>query len=404
VIDGQATGGDPGRGGRRKANFIDEAAAIPELGEVLAATADNTRCRILASTPKGQNMFHRVRQSGKVKVVTMPWWKSPAKARGLYRDEEGKLRSPWYDGEVARRVSKKEIAQELDIDYIGSGEPYFDSGVLVRILADVVRPPLMVGDVDWEWNLEEGRVELVGWKEGFGRRRLKLWMALDAEGVPSTDYNYVVGVDICYGGGVASNSVISVANVNLKEKVAELADPSRSPEDLARDAVAICRWFGGNNGHAYLLWEMTGPGLMFGLEVIRMGYPYIYMRRDETVLRPRRGKKPGWASTRASKELLLSDYRRALAREDLVNYSEEAIKEAGTYQYMPNGGIEASTYEDETTGAEAAHGDRVIADALCVLGFVEQPKAPPPKQVMVPGTFAERRDLYKARGKDDGWG
>ena len=43
------------------------------------------------------------------------------------------LRSLWYDMQCRRR-SKKEIAQELDIDYIGAGNPVFDGAAGRRVL------------------------------------------------------------------------------------------------------------------------------------------------------------------------------------------------------------------------------------------------------------------------------
>lgn len=402
VIDGVSTTTDPGRGGRRSGILVDEAAQIPNLEKVLAATADNAPCRIFNSTAHGQNMFYRMRMSEKLKVLTLPWWDCPWKSAGFYRDEDGKARSPWYDAEEARRVSKIEMAQEVDIWYYGSGEMFFDADVLMRLKSEVVRPPLSVGELLWTYNLEERTLEVGKWDPDGGKRRLRLWAQLDVEGNPSKDSNYVVGVDVSNGQG-ASNSVISVGSVNLKEKVAEFACPLTSPEDLARYAVAICRWFAGHNGHAFLLWEFNGPGGIFWEEVKRIKYPYFYVQRDEFALNPRRGKHPGWASTRRKKELLLGNYRRALARGDIVNYSEEGIEEATTYVYLPDGSLGPSSMADATTGARATHGDRVIADALCVMGFEEQPKAPPPGERIVRGSFAHRRLVDKARGKDDRW-
>src|SRR3990167_10027315 len=66
-------------------------------------------------------------------IKTLHWTLHPNKSIGLYVDSEGtkkysckgKKRSPWYDMECERN-SAQIIAQELDIDYLASGNPYFD--------------------------------------------------------------------------------------------------------------------------------------------------------------------------------------------------------------------------------------------------------------------------------------
>ena len=124
TIDGESTNRDIGRGGRRKAILLDEFAAVENGREILAATADATPCRVFNSTPQGRgNAFADVRFSNKVRVITLPWWEHPEKGKGRREiDDGGKLRwtSPWYEAECGRRTSRKEIAQELDIDYLAS--------------------------------------------------------------------------------------------------------------------------------------------------------------------------------------------------------------------------------------------------------------------------------------------
>lgn len=53
-----------------------------------------------------------------MKGIRLHWSLHPDKAKGLYRDDEGKLRSTWYDNEIkSKQMSSAAVARELDISY-----------------------------------------------------------------------------------------------------------------------------------------------------------------------------------------------------------------------------------------------------------------------------------------------
>lgn len=87
IISGETTNQNAGRGGRRTAVLIDEAAAIPKLVDVDAATADVTDCRFWNSTPMGRNHFYRLRCNKDARIIRLHWSQHPLKARGLYTSE-----------------------------------------------------------------------------------------------------------------------------------------------------------------------------------------------------------------------------------------------------------------------------------------------------------------------------
>jgi len=423
VLDGRATSADAARGGRRLAVLIDEHASIEHAAEVEAATADVSVCRLRVSTPKGMNTFGKLRHSGKVRVLSLHWSKHPAKARGLYttgpgdvvklldgfrglvRSErrnpdtnqpetvvyqfpdaypfilDGKLRSPWYDGECVRRASDVEIAQELDLDYLRSGHAWFDGNVIERLKRTTVRPPVAAGDLAWEMSPEE-RVIVRAFVERPGGI-IRLWCPLTVQDRPSQEANYAVACDVSEGQG-ASNSTGSVYNCTLGAKVGELVTASQLPEQFARTVVALCRWIGGGTGEPFLAWEQNGPGLIFGKEIVRLGYSYFYRVRREEEIDPRAGQSrvPGWPSSRVNKQLLLGDYRRDLAAGDFLNPSLLAVEECLQYVVGDDGQPIHEALVDEKTGARAAHGDRVIADALVNLARKELPHfAMPPRAI-----------------------
>lgn len=249
---------------------------------------------------------------------------------------------------------------------------FFNGEMLAEVAARDVRPPVHTGDLRYAADIDN-RVTVQAFDAFTGRTRLKLWCALP-EGRPDQSHNYVMGIDISTGHG-SSNSVITVADTTTREKVAEFSDAGTPPHLLAAYAVALAQWFAGQTHGAFMTWENNGPGVIFGDEVMRLGYAFFYFKGHEQSIRRASGTTPGWASSRTDKEWLLSLYNAALARHEFVNRCGESIEEARRYVYYPAGDIGLATLEDQTTGARDAHGDRVIADALACFALREQPRA-----------------------------
>ncbi len=378
VIDGESTNKRVGRGDRRTAILLDEFAAVEHGQSVLNATRDVTRCRLFNSTPEGvANAFYDMTQTG-IRKLRIHWSQHPVKSKGLYTTDDagklkvldqggypdgykpildGKLRSPWYDGECDRATSAREIAQELDIDYLGSGHQFFDNQDSIRqAIRNHARPPILIGDLEYD-SLTADPVRFREHDQGM----IRLWFLLCRDGKPPLEHRYVVGVDVSAGTG-ASNSVIVVWDEVTREKVLEYASPYVRPEALARQVVAIARWF----GNAKIIWESQGPGRQFGSRVLELGYNRVYLRQREEAISKKVSDIPGWASTKDGKLALLGEYRAAIENDKVVNRSKEALEETLEYVHSQDGGVEHSRSRDRTdpTGARANHGDRVMADAL----------------------------------------
>jgi len=384
VIDGEATVEGAGRGGRRTVIAIDEAAYVPALEVVMGATADASPTRWFVSTPNGMNAFGKLRQSGKVAVLTLHWREHPVKAAGLEIGVDGKPTSPWYRSECARRGSPREIAQELDIDYLASGAMFFDSPVLTRIKGGDIQEPLHAGE------LMGGKFEA-----GAGLRRLKLWLPL-VDGRLPQDRNYVFGADVSFGQG-ASNAPISIADTKERRKVGEFISADLAPHELAQAMYNLARWVGGQT-IPFLMWEANGPGLIVGKELTRLGYSYFYRQQREEALYAKRSPVPGWHSSRDAKILLLSDLRGALAKREFTIHSQRSLDELWTYVIYENGGVGPAGLSEDSEGARTAHGDIVIADALANRALLEQPKAVPPPETHKGTTY---NDLVEANAARD---
>jgi len=171
VIDGESTQGNVARGDRRTAILLDEFAAVEQGIGVLRSTRDATNSRIFNSTPQGTgNAYYQHRKTG-VRRLRFHWSVHPEKNIGLYETDidgelrvldtggyradytpilDGKLRSPWYDRECKRATSSREIAQELDIDYLGSGDQFFSSDVIARAVKEHAMNSTHVGDLVYD--------------------------------------------------------------------------------------------------------------------------------------------------------------------------------------------------------------------------------------------------------------
>jgi len=407
-IDGGSTASDAGRGGRRTAILLDEFASVPDGNSMLMATQDATPCRIANSTPKGVgNAFSEICWDGSAnkwgQILQIHWSLHPLKSLGLYYDGSGKPRSPWYDEQVTRAVHPKAIAQELDIDFLGSDFQFFDAAGLTKASAHV-RNPFTRGFLVYDSascqptgfnRVSEGNTTESG--------VLKLWLPLDEDGRPPSDREYVIAVDPSMGTG-RNNAAVSIGDYKTREKVGEWASPHVDPAALAAFVLTLARFFSCGGKEAYVIWEDNGPGTMLRKRYLDLGGKNFYRRKEK-------GNLPGWHSTVENKRLLLSEYNRALVSEEFINRSDVAIRECRQYVYCSDNSIKHSraNTDPDPSGAGENHADRVISDALLWMGLrersVEQAK---PKAEIPVNSFAGRHlAQYQKRTKvlrifDDG--
>ncbi len=430
VIDGESTTGDAGRGDRRSAMFLDEHAAFENNDgfRVLKATRDTTKCRIFNSTPQGAaNAFYEVVHNTAAREIRMHWASHPEYNKGLYTSKDGllqrldkwtgraelsekgqktkavysypedypfildgKMRSPWYDNECARCVSEMEVAQELDIDFLGSDYQFFDPVTIDVLIKKYCRPEQLRGDLEYD----PITLEPLRFHEN-EKGKLLLWIQLDRDGKIRHDTRYVLGSDVSAGTG-ASNSVTSIVDRTTGTKVGVWRDSKTRPKEFADTSMALSKFFG--NGH--LIWDASGPtGKGFTMQVINRGYNNIYYRRDEDKIGQKQTDKPGYFLQPEAKAALLEEYRAALGAHTFINPSLQGMKESMQFVVRSGGLVEhnKSATSQDPSGARTAHGDEVIADALANKGLVERATAPETEErPIVPGTLAYRKMLKEA--------
>ena len=445
VIDGEATTGNVGRGDRRLAILLDEFSAFEVLDgfDVLSATRDTTSCRIFNSTPHGGgNAFYSVMHDmGGVFNIHMHWSSHPEKNKGLYRTgadgkvelldncsghvsfrEKGeresktvlfpdeypfilgpmagdwKVRSPWYDAERLRCATDQEIAEQLDIDYLGSDYQFFDTTTINKLIVGYCRDPDDVGDLEYDADTSTPK-RFVSRSKGL----LKLWINLDGDGGLDRERKFVLGADISAGTG-ASNSTAAVYERATGEKVAEYANPNILPSDFARFCESLGRFF----NKARIIPDRSGPtGEVFTKKLIMDGYGNVYYRRNEKKVGRDVSNEPGVWLNSAQRTSLLEEYRDALGTFKLINRSKVAMNECLQFIRKMDGTIEhsGSINAQDPSGARSAHGDIVIADALACLDLfdsVTQPDETTPEipENCIASRMKKREDRVNQSQKD----
>ncbi len=382
-IDGESSNKAAGSGDRRRGVLLDEMAKMENGRKIKAALRDVSPCLLPNSTPWGPGTaYTEWWASGQIEVFTLPWWDHPEKGSGRYavrEDDTGKwkIRSPWYD-EQAKIRDPKEMAQEVDMDHIGSGDIYFDPVILEEHIRLFGRDAKVTRKFDFRRTVTTEAIPRLLVRKDLGSLQTspkgswRIWCPL-IKGRPDQTKDYIFGIDIGKGQG-ASNSTVTVLCVQTLEVVAEYANAKVPPYDLARQVCAAAIWFGGHGhgGRPLIVWEAQGPGWDFGRQMLRVyEYPRIYMDRAVRTRGEKRTNKGGWHSTIEKKEVMLGGLRKAYALGGIVHHSVEAMTEAKSYIYLASGGIGPAGLTDESENARKAHGDRVISCGLAVMGLDE---------------------------------
>jgi hypothetical protein len=449
-IDGAATTGNIGAGGRRTAFFLDEFSLFPVADgfKAMASTQMTTRCRFFNGTPKGTGNAHYVinHPPSKIKKLRFHWSDHPVQQIGRYTSESGKLkildqefwshatlgdvrdrapdlmqefdrmaqehlpdsapaiecypfvldgkvRSIYYDNECARTPIPSQIAQELDIDYIGSGESVLTQSEAYRLKALYGRDPVITGDLSYDGETGNDGA-FVPDKHG----PLKLWTNVDLHGrVPPG--KYVLGVDVSLG-TEASNSCVVVIDLQRKECVGEYAINTVSPDGLARWCYACGMWF----HKAMIIWEDNGVGGNFREHLFRLGYPHVYQRKQDDTIRRKKTNKYGYATTAANKKFIIMNCVAAMKRGNYICRSKSGIEEFCYYQHTGGTVAHSATLMDIGPGGthRENHGDRAIAHSLAnhVLKDWSNPNDPQ-KQGVPQNCYAARREEYLRSKQDD---
>ena len=356
TITGESNNANFSTGGRYAAVLFDEFAKW-ETTDTPAWTAagDATPCRIAISTPFGAaGRYYDLITDGFTDKITLHWSRHPEKSDGMYcplpKPEDAEsvidqtnyvgLRSPWYDKECERR-SDVEVAQELDIDYIGAGHPVFDGKAGKRIST------LLKSDKRPEAIFELIGSTLIPFK-GVPNTHDGLLVAYE---LPKEKHGYTMGVDVCEGREEGDYSIIKVYDRVFKTVVAtyarkidevQLAGIIKGIYDLYREP-----WTG---------IETNGPGLATFDLVSMNDVTNLFMMPKYDAATQTHSYIKGWRTHEASRNMLIAGIREWLVEEsgwcDL-----RCVREMTTFVRDKNGKPQAKS---------GCHDDEVIALGIAI--------------------------------------
>jgi hypothetical protein len=327
-ITGESNNPNFSTGGRYLAALLDEFGKWEGTSEsAWTATADATPCRIPVSTPFGAHgQYFTVVTDGKTDKITMHWSLHPKKAEGLYcvfpkpkelvekqdkgifeevnwlnwKGEEAWLRSPWYDAECKRRGST-EIAQELDIDYIGAGRPAFDGRAGRRVLGLLRSDRRPIGAFRFDDDGSMHRTEFEGLEsyEGF----------LVVYDEPTRTSEEVVSVDVVEGKEHGDYAVIK--GLNRSTKSCSFSYFSRIDEaNLAGIIISIEAWLTKDKASCELeptiAIETNSPGLATFDICVERGMTNLFLMPNFDSLAQKVVHTKGWRTTGSSRKKVVS--------------------------------------------------------------------------------------------------
>lgn len=385
---GESNNANFGTSGRYKAIFADEFAKWEETDEAAwTSMGDSSPCRIVVSTPFGVGTkFAQLKDSGAIEVITFHWSEHPVKGAGKYRgdhpiipEKKDVWLSEWYLTECERRKDNPSanIGQELDIDYLTSGSPFFVEEMMkIKELEKNLREQnigtkydiIRTGDND---------IELV--PNPTGR------IVIRKEPVLGSRYRYLISADVAEGLEHGDNSAMYVYDRINREDVAWFV----GKVDTTIFAL-ILAYFGFWYDEAYIGVENNNAGIAVLKKLVEI-YPNLMHQMDVTKEVDLEGVKLGWNTNTSTRKLMLGDFKNAIANDYHGVFDYKVFTECLTFVLNKNGKPEA---------APGKWDDRVFAQAIKWqvhkwLPAPEQVYIPPEKQYSNPkfgGAVIEKHD------------
>lgn len=282
-----ATSTDALRGFTPTVLVFDEAAYI-EAGEdfwaACMASLSTGGKVILISTPNGYDAIYHgvydqaIRGMNDFKITDLRWFKDPRYASDLkwlkvddithymlnreqYKDDEITLNegwerhvelmeqgykpySTWFENMAKKfKYDKRKIAQELECDFLGSGDGVIPNSIREKIRKDCIREPI----------------------EKYMQGTFWLWKE------PVEGHRYIMGVDVSRGDSADASS-ICVIDFDEGEQVAEYVGKI-PPDDLAG---VVYKW--GTLYRSFVVIDITGGmGIATSRKLQEMGYRDLYV-------------------------------------------------------------------------------------------------------------------------------
>jgi hypothetical protein len=322
TITGESNNANFGTGGRYSAILLDEFGKWKDTDSAAwTSTADATPCRMPVSTPFGAyGEYFKIISNGKTRKLTIHWSLHPLKSEGLYcpyprpgdmkdgqvanwlswKGETAWLRSPWYDYQCNRR-KKDEIAQELDIDYIGAGNPAFVGAAAARMLFLLRHEREPVEILEWDFNENIFRKPEQDTRDGES--------CLLIYDQPTARSNECLGVDVAEGKEDGDYSVVK--GLCRETKSCSFTLHTRADEIVLASMIEwVNNWLMGIKEspefEPCIGIETIGPGIGTFDILVDRGVTNLFMMPSYDHAREQELYLKGWKTSGASRKKLVS--------------------------------------------------------------------------------------------------
>lgn len=314
-----ATSQDAGRSEAVSFLILDEAAFIPKLDELwtgLYPTISAGGAVAVLSTPNGVgNKFHQLyvgAEEGTNEFIAhkFMWWLHPERISDLRDDPDrpGYKTSTWFVNEIAAtEMSPREVAQELECTFNGSGETY-----------------VQAKDIGW---LESNTLDPY-WREHMDRN-LFVWFR------EQKDEKYLITADVARGDGKDYSAFHVWRAANL-EQVAEYK--GKVPVDEFAKLLAAT---GKRYNNALVVVENVGVGLACLSHLGVLEYENVYFSRkgDSEVGEPVNMKwgtfddnlVPGFTTSPKTRPLILAKMEEFIRTHAIIIRSKRFVEEIKTF-------------------------------------------------------------------------
>ncbi len=221
-----------------------------------------------------------------------------------YEEDGYKPLSSWFEAMSKKfKFDRRKIAQELECDFLGSGDGVIPSEVQDNIVKNMIRDPkekYMQGTF-WQW------------KE------------------PIQGHKYIMGVDVSRGDSEDFSS-INIIDFDEREQVAEYVG-KLPPDNMAE----ICyKW--GSMYSAYIVVDITGGmGVSTSRKLQEMGYKNLYIDGVDITNKwkyvPKSAEKIPGINFNNKRVQIIASYEEAL-RHGFKIYSNRLFNEMNTFVYI----------------------------------------------------------------------
>jgi len=212
--------------------------------------------------------------------------------------------SSWFESMVKKlKYDKRKVSQELECNFLGSGDNVFDSKVLQKIRENFIREPQnkMMSNSLWIWN------------------------------EPVTGHKYVMGVDVSRGDS-EDFSTFQIIDFDTREQVAEFV--GKLPPDIMAE---ICyKW--ANMYSAFVVIDITGGmGVSTSRKMQELGYKNLYVDgvdyQNKWKYDPKQAEKIPGINFNSKRVQIIASFEEAIRHEFNLK-SSRLLNEMNSFVYI----------------------------------------------------------------------